>query len=86
MDLAYDPGAFPIRSLADLKSLAEDATRTSRPFYVSCPRYQLAKERSAEEMEYLETSGLFDQIGKLYGLDEERCTVVYRFHGAKPKE
>ncbi|HEY2573696.1 MAG TPA: hypothetical protein VGH65_06495 [Verrucomicrobiaceae bacterium] len=82
LDLAYLPGAYALKSIAQLREVGGLARDTRRPFYLCCGRYDLARERYPKEFEFVENSGLFERVAKIQGVDEQRTTVVYRWIGS----
>jgi len=79
LDLAYNPGGVPVKSIEEIRALADVATKAKKPFFLCCGRADLAKERFPKEFEFVETSGLFEPVARVYGVDEQRTTMVYRY-------
>ena len=79
LDLAYNPGAIPVKNAEEIRAVADLATRSGRPLYFCCGCMGLAIERFPEAFDLLEKSGEFERVATLYGVDEERRTTVYRY-------
>ncbi len=75
----YDPGAYEVRTLEDLRALALRADAEKKPLYVNYAQKPLAEETFPEVIAALDNLTLFEPVATLPGMEPQCTRLVLKY-------